>query len=152
MVGFVWGTRALVRLIVAKSHQQPIFALPGGWKSWGVAPLLFLATVLMFYLHIPFSVAFAVSRPAMERFAHQSMASQSSLSQQPHRLGLYSTEGFDIMPWGMRFYIYSGWDTDYGFAYSSQGTLPTEHGSNLSTDNYIPIAGNWYEWDHDEDW
>src|SRR5688500_9799994 len=41
-VGLLWMGRAIARCIVAKVRQQPLHELPGGWKSWWVAPLLLL--------------------------------------------------------------------------------------------------------------
>jgi len=151
-VGLIWGGRALARLTVAKVHQQPFETLPGGWKSWRVVPTLLLGTSMMLFLHIPFYVAFFLSRPAMEQFSRQVLTSPSSVSQQPQRVGLYWTGGFHVTSWGMRFYLFSGWPDSYGFAYSSRGTPPPERTDNLGLNTYTPIMGNWYEWKHTEDW
>lgn len=148
-VGLIWVGRGLLRIITASlSHTAT-----GSWNSWRVAPLVLLVTAALLWLQVPYHAAFYLSRPFMEDAVRQVQSAPSATYQPARWIGLYGTCDVGTRPWGMVFFLHSGWPDSYGFAYSTRGTPrsgPT--GSNLGQDTYTPIMGHWYEYRHNEDW
>ncbi len=106
-------------------------------------------SVVLFYAHrfvggyYSFDARFARSRPALEAYAKQAMATDPSkpLPALPSQLGAFQTGGLERLPHGFLFFCDYGHPLDAnGLAYSTE-PLPAERNGR---DFFKPIEGNWY--------
>lgn len=130
-----------ISLILAFRSDRQSITSTLAWMRRSIAlPYLLLALLLVRW-NVPFRIAFAISKPAMERLAHQVIAlPQVPTNFENRRVGLFYVGLIEKLPTGMRFRSGYGHPFDYnGFAYSAS-PLPDESDGY----HYIHFRDNWY--------
>ncbi len=145
-VGLTWLARAAGRSMAARHFGRELRADVGRRL---LVPAVLAVTVGLVRFGVPASVAFRLSRPAMERAARVALANPK-VTPPSIRLGCYGVCLPRVI--GSSVYFTVGgrglWNEDYGYAYRPSGPprWPLRP-SHLNDDAYCrPVGGSWYEW------
>ncbi|HEX2973933.1 MAG TPA: hypothetical protein VHP11_16490 [Tepidisphaeraceae bacterium] len=141
LVTLIWLGRLAVRHIVAGIYDRPKSELTRAWGHWLVAPILLTLWILV-PNDLPQRIAFAYSRPALDRFVAQVMANPAAMTG-VHRVGLYWVSVDGIIDGGVLLFTGCGYNASRcGFAYFPDGP------SKMMSDQreYWLIEGRWYEY------
>ncbi len=120
---------------------------PTPWLRWVVVPAVIALAFVMARSGFPRRAAFALSRPALDRFAARILADTQPPPEDAW-VGLYPVEQVERFPpassaRGMRFLVRgTGFLDRFGFAFSPAAPPPDLGGE----DGYTPIGDGWYVW------
>lgn len=129
--------RSIAMRLVTKRFQC---CCPRGphYGRWLTPMLLFASTIVLVASGIPSTVAYFVSRPAMERLARQTEKSPRGTKLPDQRLGLYWATNIEKTDSGLRFELdgCNGFMDWCGFAHLPEGLPSTQ-----------PFEGGYEHWD-----
>lgn len=109
---------------------------------WLWEPVTIVACWAIVYTGILFPTRFAVSRPALERYARQVQERGDSAPPTGGIVGLFRLREVELLPNGVvRLITTSCMLDDCGVAYSPKGPPPV-----IGEDSYRRLSGNWWHW------
>lgn len=134
------ATAGWLRLTLAMGSRSSRADLRTHWRAWAVASLITVVGIAMVYLDVPLRARFAVSRPALDRFARS--LTDASPMPKPGRVGLYRLDPVETFPGGVRMLVHgAGFIDSAGFAFSPDHEPPV-----IGEDEYFHLTGPWYVW------
>lgn len=137
-IGACW----LMRAVLALGYSWCDRTGPSRSRHWFVAPVSLVVLIGLCLLEIPLYTAFALSRPAMNRVAHQITTSPAA-APAPTWIGLFPAEEIERTPFGMQFTVrgLGSISADRGgFAWSPNGPPKMEDA------RCTHLGGAWYVW------
>lgn len=145
-IGLVYGARVLLAIGASLRFGQPASCLTRSWRRWSAPPALLTLAIVMTTTHVPAHFRFALSRPALEKFAKAALASGTP-AQTSGIVGLYSFTTIQVSNGLVCFHMSGGYLDWPVLIYVPQSsgswkTLPPRmYGGTRYTDDWI-IA--WY--------
>jgi hypothetical protein len=140
----VWLAWPVVRVVAARKYGWPTSLIMRGQKQRAAVGVCLMLGVVAIWFALPLKGALAVSRPAMDRLAQQTLASSTPYLDD-QRVGLYEATRVKQVPGGgMRFTVEEQ-DRAYraGFTY-----LPRVDPKRVgwSKKSYRYLGGGWWAW------
>jgi hypothetical protein len=131
-----WIIRFFIRLVLVLIARDPTLRVWAQWWRWLYVPVVLALTYFALTFDAPLKVCFLISRPAMDRLAHEVATTPGPYADR--RVGWYTATRIEAIPGGVRFEIPSaGFLSKGGFAKSP--VPPT-----VSTWRYRHYSGDWY--------
>ena len=145
-VVIVWACRLVYARELACRYQFPRSDLKRGRGHWYVAPSLFVAWLVLSCSGLPQSIAFRLSRPALERYAAEAMQGPAA-TPSPRRAGLYWVSVDSTLAPRGGIHISTGMGgyenrARCGFVYCPDGKPPATD----EPDDYSRIDEKWYNY------
>jgi hypothetical protein len=143
VLGIIWSMRLALRWGELKNKESLSRGTHGRARSWLIVPLVFSITLLLTAASVPMSVAFWISRPAMDAIAQQAAKMPPGTTLPDQWIGLYRAKRIEVSSNGLQFLIDdSGGLLDAtGFIYSPGGPPPDD-----KHNWYVHWGRNWYMW------
>ena len=115
---------------------------------WGFEPVVFVFSLLLLGMNIPFIARFLLSKAALDNYAENVITRHiepQDFGSPTRRVGLYSVFETELLPGGvMRLITSRDGFNDAGFAFSPD-SIPPE----TSLDSYKRRYGGWWRWARD---
>ena len=138
-----WLARLVVWLVRRRRSPgaEPAFTRSHTIR-WLWEPVTIVACFAIAYTGILFPARFAVSRPALDRYAMQVRERGDSTPPPGKLVGLFRVREVELLPDGVvRLITTECMLDDCGMVYSPIGRPPV-----IGEDSYRPLSGNWWHW------
>ncbi|MGD9714467.1 MAG: hypothetical protein AB7V46_20765, partial [Thermomicrobiales bacterium] len=134
---YLWGftgiwlvLRFFVAMVIHARRHQPIFLHQRKWLRWLAAPAIAGIAFTLLEFGVPFRVAFHFSKPALDRFATQALAS-GDLTFEDRWLGAFPARDISVYRGGVHFRVEgAGYTGKTGLSYQpktiSTGSNPVQ--------------------------
>jgi len=151
-VAALWLLRGVVAAITRWARKQPMAGFAHAWKRWGALPAAAAVTCLVVAANLPFRAALSISRPALDRFADETLAGPELLKPADRWVGVFPIRhiyrlpgevgfeferdpvvklAFDVVLWIHPAYLWTMWasslDSDmpeFGLVRAAEGSSP----------------------------
>jgi hypothetical protein len=140
-----WWLGGLVWWLARRRRRLPVGAPLSTRRNvirWIWEPVTILTCFAIAYTGVLFPVRFALSRPALDRYASQLRDRGDSTPPAGARVHLFRVREVELRPNGVvRLITTSCMFDDCGVAYSPAGPPPV-----IGEDSYRHLSGNWWHW------
>jgi len=140
----IWIGKLLLSIATELAYRPPFKRSRISWR-WLSPPLLVLAVVFLCIFRVPSFIAFAASKPSLDRLAAKGASLPLSQPLTDSWVGVYPVKEIRRIRGGVRIRVTGSYGLGSGFAWFPQGPPST------SEYIYTRISGAWYTW-HDSGW
>jgi hypothetical protein len=144
-LGVVWLAWPIVRVIAARKYGWPQSLIMRGQKQRIAVGLCLMLGSLAVWFGLPMKAALAVSRPAMDRLAHETLASSKPYLDD-RWVGVYKATRVKQIPGGgMRFTVEEQ-DRAYKAGFTYLPNTKPESMSGRNSRNFRYLGDGWWTW------
>ena len=134
--------RIITRLILRLRKQPEVVPPFAGWRTWGLCSGVVLVLGLVGALGVPFRLAFAASRPQLERFVKS--YDNEPLPIGEFQIGLFPISTVDPIEGGIQFTFHKS-----EFLWGKRGIYYSVSGERIERSYFYDqekIGSNWFSW------